>query len=128
AAALAHDVAPGERVAVLTPNVPESIFAHYAAPLAGTVLVALNTRLTRPEIAQILKHCEARVLLVDTELVERIEGIRDLVPSLVKVVEVNDSVSGLTSSGSATVTASYEAYVPAEAPQPALAWEVADEL
>ncbi|WP_202977852.1 AMP-binding protein [Nocardioides daphniae] len=126
AAALKRDVAPGERVAVLTPNVPESIFAHFAAPLAGTVLVALNTRLTRPEIAQILNHCEARVLLVDTELVERVEGIRELVPALGKVVEVNDSESGLAPSGSAEVTGDYASYVASPVEQP-LPYEVADE-
>ena len=128
AAAIARQVAPGERVAVLMPNVPECLFAHFAAPLAKTVLVALNTRLTRPEIADILNHCEARVLLVDTELVERVEGIRDLVPSLVEVVEVNDSESGLAPSSSATVTTDYAAWTaphtPVTEPRP---WTVEDE-
>ncbi|QCX26315.1 AMP-binding protein [Nocardioides jishulii] len=126
AAALARDVAPGERVAVLTPNVPESIFAHFAAPLAKTVLVALNTRLTRPEIAQILNHCQARVLLVDSELVERIEGIRELVPGLAKVIEVNDSESRHAPSGSAEVTGDYASYVAAGVSEP-LPWAVDDE-
>lgn len=128
AAALAQDVAPGERVAVLTPNIPESIFAHFAAPLAGVTLVALNTRLTRPEISDILRHCEARVLLVDTELTERVEGIRGLVPSLTKVIEINDPVSGLPLTGSETVTTDYESYVAAHAPLTATRpYEVADE-
>ena len=35
----------GERVAVLSPNAPAILEAHYAVPLAGGVLVAINTRL-----------------------------------------------------------------------------------
>jgi len=32
------------------PNLPEMLIAHYAVPLAGAVLVAVNTRLTAEEV------------------------------------------------------------------------------
>ena len=35
----------GDRVAVLCPNIPPMLEAHYGVPLAGAVLVAINTRL-----------------------------------------------------------------------------------
>src|SRR4051794_9805783 len=50
----------GDRVAYLAPNVPELLEAHYGVPLAGAVLVAVNTRLTGAEIEQILRHSNAR--------------------------------------------------------------------
>ena len=61
-------VRPGDRVAVLSPNTHVLLESHVGIPLAGAVLVALNTRLKPGEIAAILDHSEARVLLVDHEL------------------------------------------------------------
>ena len=63
-------VGPGDRVAVLAPNTPLLLSTHYAVPMAGAVLVALNTRLSAPELAGILDHAGARVLLHDDELAD----------------------------------------------------------
>ena len=41
---------PGDRVAYLCPNTPELLVAHFAVPLAGAVLVAINTRLATEEV------------------------------------------------------------------------------
>ncbi|GAA0669674.1 acyl--CoA ligase family protein [Streptomyces thermocarboxydovorans] len=62
-----HGVRPGDRVAVLAPNTHVLLEAHYGVPLAGAVLVAVNTRLAAPEIAYILEHSEARMVIVDAE-------------------------------------------------------------
>uniref|UniRef100_UPI000AB1FFE4 AMP-binding protein n=1 Tax=Arthrobacter sp. JCM 19049 TaxID=1460643 RepID=UPI000AB1FFE4 len=59
---LAQRISPGDRVAVLAPNTPEMLAAHYAVPLAGGILVALNTRLAAHELQYILSHAEARLL------------------------------------------------------------------
>jgi fatty-acyl-CoA synthase len=58
----------GDRVAVLAPNTPAMIEAHYGVPLAGAVLNAINTRLDAATVAFILEHGEAKVFLVDREL------------------------------------------------------------
>ena len=55
----------GDRVAFLAPNVPELLIAHFAVPLAGGVLVAINSRLAKPEVAYILNHSEARLFFAD---------------------------------------------------------------
>jgi fatty-acyl-CoA synthase len=60
-------VGRGDTVAVLCPNTPPMLEAHYGIPMAGAVLNALNTRLDPASIAFILEHGEAKVLLVDTE-------------------------------------------------------------
>src|SRR5947209_19853686 len=44
-----------DRVAILAPNTPALLEAHYGIPLAGGVLVAMNTRLTKRDIEHILK-------------------------------------------------------------------------
>jgi fatty-acyl-CoA synthase len=63
-------VAPGDRVAVLAGNTHVLLAAHYAVPLAGAVLVALNTRITAGDIAYILRHAGARVLVYDDAFAE----------------------------------------------------------
>jgi fatty-acyl-CoA synthase len=65
----------GDRVAVLAPNTIELLEAHFGVPWAGAVLVAVNTRLMPQEIAHILDHSGARVLIVDADLVHLIEPI-----------------------------------------------------
>ncbi|GAB3583745.1 AMP-binding protein [Amycolatopsis endophytica] len=64
----ASGVEPGDRVAYLLPNIPEMLVAHFAVPLAGAVLVAINTRLAPAEIRYILDHSGAKVLVVDAAL------------------------------------------------------------
>src|SRR6516165_4928425 len=46
----ASGVEPGDRDAYLMPNLPEMLIAQFVVPLAGGVLVAINTRLTAPEV------------------------------------------------------------------------------
>jgi fatty-acyl-CoA synthase len=68
AAFRATGVTRGDRVAVLAPNSLPLLAAHYGVPLAGAVLVAINTRLAPAEVDYILRHSGAQVLLVDAEL------------------------------------------------------------
>jgi fatty-acyl-CoA synthase len=78
----------GDRVAVLSPNAPAILEAHYGVPLAGGVLVAVNTRLASAEIEHILLHSGARALLVDHAL-EPLVAPLDLAG--VEIVRVDDS-------------------------------------
>jgi fatty-acyl-CoA synthase len=70
---LAHALAKagirrGDTVAILAPNVPAMLEAHYAVPMIGAVLNPINTRLDPAAIAFCIEHGEARLLLVDREL------------------------------------------------------------
>ncbi|MCZ6616837.1 MAG: AMP-binding protein, partial [Gammaproteobacteria bacterium] len=60
----------GTTVAILAANIPELFEAHFAIPMAGAVLNAINTRLDAATIRFILEHGEARVFLVDREFGE----------------------------------------------------------
>jgi fatty-acyl-CoA synthase len=84
-------VTHGDRVAFLCPNIPPMLEAHYGVPLAGGILVAINTRLSSPEIAYILNHSGAKVLCVDSELAELIRPIREQLTSLETVVNIYDA-------------------------------------
>ncbi|MBM3784118.1 MAG: acyl-CoA synthetase [Acidobacteria bacterium] len=52
-------------VALMTANTPEMYEAHFGIPMAGGVINTLNTRLDAPTLAFMLRHGEAKVLLVD---------------------------------------------------------------
>jgi fatty-acyl-CoA synthase len=64
----------GDRVAFLAPNIPAMLEAHFGVPAAGAVLVSVNTRLGRDEIAHILEHSGARMVFADHELAHLVEG------------------------------------------------------
>ncbi len=68
-------VAPGDRVAFLTPNVPELLAAHFAALLVRAPLVAINTRLAAAEVGYILEHSGAKLVCVDPELASLVKPI-----------------------------------------------------
>ena len=63
----ARGVERGDTVAVMAPNVPPLLEAHFGVPLCGAVLNALNIRLDAATIAFILEHAEAKVLITDRE-------------------------------------------------------------
>jgi fatty-acyl-CoA synthase len=58
----------GDVVAVMLPNVPAMVEAHFGVPMAGLVLNTLNTRLDPEALAYMLEHGGAKVVLVDVEL------------------------------------------------------------
>jgi fatty-acyl-CoA synthase len=66
----ARGIGPGDGVAILSPNIPEMLEAHFGAPLAGAILNTLNIRLDAATIAFMLSHSEAKVLLVDSEFAQ----------------------------------------------------------
>ena len=63
----AWGVGRGDTVAIMAPNIPAMVEAHFGVPMLGAVLNALNTRLDPATIAFMLRHGEAKVLLTDTE-------------------------------------------------------------
>ena len=68
ASALArHGIGKGDTVAVMLPNTPPMVEAHFGIPMAGAVLNPLNTRLDPETVAFMLDHGEAKVVIVDPE-------------------------------------------------------------
>ena len=63
----AQGVGRGDTVAAMLPNIPAMYEAHFAVPMTGGVLNALNTRLDAGAIAFMLEHGGAKFLLVDPE-------------------------------------------------------------
>ena len=62
-----YGIAKGDIVAVMLPNTPPMVEAHFGIPMSGAVLNALNTRLDPEAIAFMLAHGEAKVIIIDPE-------------------------------------------------------------
>ena len=60
-------MAADDTVALMLPNIPAMFEAHYAIPMAGAVIHALNIRLDAEAIAFQLRHGGARILISDRE-------------------------------------------------------------
>lgn len=79
----------GDTVAVLLPNIPQMIEAHFGIPMLGAVLNTLNTRLDVASILFMLNHGEAKALIVDTEYAELAHRAALEFPDL-KIISVSD--------------------------------------
>ena len=87
-------VRKGDTVAVMLPNTPPMIEAHFGIPATGAVLNALNTRLDAETIAFMLDHGEAKVLIVDLEfsaLMQKALALRKATTPLL-VIDVEDDL------------------------------------
>ena len=80
----------GDRVAYLLPNIPEMLVAHFAVPLAGAVLVAINTRLSTEEVRYILDHSGAKVLVVDAALHATVAPVAGELKTVEEIITVID--------------------------------------
>jgi fatty-acyl-CoA synthase len=63
----ARNIGRGDTVAAMLPNIPAMNEVHFAVPMAGAVLNALNIRLDASSIAFQLDHGGAKIILVDPE-------------------------------------------------------------
>ncbi|MBO0776494.1 MAG: AMP-binding protein [Actinobacteria bacterium] len=70
-------VRPGDRVAALCVNSHVMLELHNGVPLAGAVLVPLNIRLSGGELAYIVEHSGARVLVATAELAGVAAGVAE---------------------------------------------------
>ena len=65
----------GDRVGIISHNASRLLLALYAVPGSGRVLVPINYRLNPAEVRYIVEHSGVRLLLVDPELADAMEGV-----------------------------------------------------
>jgi len=116
AALAARGVGRGDTVAVLAPNVPALLEAHYAVPGLGAMLNALNYRLDAGTIAFCLEHGEAKVLITDRDFAPIVKAALAKVKRDIFVVDIDDPQA----SGESLGRIGYEAWIAAADPSFAL--------
>ena len=96
----------GDTVAVMAPNVPALLDAHYGVPMAGAVLNALNYRLDARSIAFILGHGRAKLLIADREFAPIVKAALEALGRPMPLVEIDDGANGAAFGGT-----EYEAFL-----------------
>ena len=80
----------GDTVAVMLPNVPAMLEAHYGVPMCGAVLNSFNTRLDAAILAFTIDHGEATVLITDREFSPVIKAALALATRKPLVIDYDD--------------------------------------
>lgn len=80
----------GDTIAILSANTPEMFEAHFAVPMMGGVLNAINMRLDANTVSFILQHGEAKLLLVDKEFGPLAEAALATMEAPPAVVHIDD--------------------------------------
>ena len=83
-------IGKGDTVSVMAPNVPALLEAHYAVPMIGGVLNALNIRLDAATIAFILDHAETDLLITDRMFSPVIREALEMAKATPTVVDIDD--------------------------------------
>jgi fatty-acyl-CoA synthase len=109
ASALARaGIGKGDTVAIMAPNTPEMLEAHYAVPMLGAVLCCINTRLDAGAIGFILQHGEAKIVLTDREYAGAMGPALRLAGTNPLVVDIDDPVAP---PGATVGSVEYEAFI-----------------
>ncbi|HNE60330.1 MAG TPA: acyl-CoA synthetase [Ottowia sp.] len=105
-----HGIGRNDTVAVMLPNTPPMVEAHFGVPMAGAVLNTLNTRLDPEAVAFMLDHGEAKAVIVDPEfagIMKKALALRQSKAPLL-VIDVEDALYG---PGQPIGSIGYEAFV-----------------
>jgi len=94
ARAMAERFAPGERVAIMAPNIFEWALVEMAAAMSGVVLVTVNPSYQPEEIEYVLKQSESVGIFVlpeyrGNQMLASVEGIRAQCPVLREVIQLD---------------------------------------
>ncbi|WP_298622441.1 fatty acid--CoA ligase [uncultured Zoogloea sp.] len=80
----------GDTVAVADWDSHRYLESYFAIPMLGAVLMTVNVRLSPEQIAYTIDHCGAETLLINTEFLPILDGIRDRLPKLKRIVLLSD--------------------------------------
>ena len=114
----ARGIGPGDTVSILAPNIPEMLECHYAVPMLGAVLNAINIRLDATTVAFILEHGEAKAVLIDKQFSSVMAEALSQINASPLVVDIDDA---LAPDGASIGETDYENFIAGGDPD--FAWE-----
>jgi len=82
----------GDVVALVLYNCPEFVEVTFAVNKIGAIWLPLNYRLAGEEVAYILNHGEARILISEMDFYENLSSIKDKLPRIKEYVAVGESI------------------------------------
>jgi len=94
AALQARGIEKGDRVAVLDPNTHYHLEAAYGIMQCGAIHTPLNYRLTSADFEYILSDAGVDAIYADHDYADKVEAVRDAVPTETFVTNDSDAVDG----------------------------------
>lgn len=82
------EIKPGDKVAILSANMPNWGVVYLAVTSIGAITVPILPDFSNPEVSAILRHSESKVAFVSGKLRKKIDG--EKIPSLEKLVSIED--------------------------------------
>ncbi len=89
-------VSAGDTVGVLDWDSNRYLEAYFAVPMMGAVLQMVNVRLPPEQIAYTINHAGSSVLLVNDDFVPMLEGIKDQLTNVERLVLISDRAASQT--------------------------------
>ena len=86
-------ISKGDVVSLLMPNSADYIIAYFACWKLGAVAGPVNSMLKAEEVAFVVSDSEARAIMVHSESLAMIEGIRGQLPTLKSVIVFDDEAA-----------------------------------
>jgi len=115
-------ISADDTVALMLPNIPAMFEAHFAVPMTGAVIHALNIRLDADALAFQLSHGGARILLTDREFSARVKAALAQLETPPLVIDVDDV---LADGGELIGEIEYEALL--ESGDPEFSWRLPED-
>lgn len=66
----------GDKVAIFSPNSNEQLIAFFGVLKSGGVVVPINTRFAGPEMAWVMDHSDASLLIFSKDFEDKVQGLR----------------------------------------------------
>lgn len=71
-----NGIIPGDRVALLSTNMPNWAIAYFSITFMGAIVVPVLPDFSVTEVANVLEHSEAKAIFISSGLTSRIEGFK----------------------------------------------------
>lgn len=87
-----HGIAPGDRVAYLGFNTHQLLEGYYGVVQARAIVMPLNVRLSTAELAPILNHSGAKMVLFENDFLPIVEQLRNCCGEVNRWITLDDKV------------------------------------
>ncbi|HEY2846086.1 MAG TPA: AMP-binding protein, partial [Bryobacteraceae bacterium] len=84
-------IAAGDRVAYLSFNNHQLFEGYFGVIQARAVLMPLNVRLSQPELAAILSHSGAKMVIFEDDFAEMVRALRQSCPQVERWVAIGET-------------------------------------
>jgi len=71
-----NGIEPGDKVAILSTNMPNWGITYFAVTFMGAIAVPVLPDFSNTEVGNVLEHSDAKAIFISNSLLQRIEGFK----------------------------------------------------